>query len=50
MIAVRMSGTVDVVGIRAARMRLASFSGWFTDGHDTPDLKEAKELRDELAA
>jgi hypothetical protein len=29
-------------------MRLASFYGWFTEGFDTLDLKEAKTLLDEL--
>ena len=27
---------------------LASVYGWFTEGFDTPDLKEAKALLDEL--
>jgi hypothetical protein len=34
-------------------MRLASFSlryGWFTEGFDTLDLKEAESLLDELGA
>jgi predicted ATPase len=36
-------------GCRAeARDLLASVYGWFTEGFDTPDLKEAKELLDEL--
>jgi hypothetical protein len=29
---------------------LAPIYGWFTDGFDTLDLKEAKALLDELAA
>ena len=29
---------------------LAPLYGWFTEGFDTPDLKEAKTLLDELAA
>jgi predicted ATPase len=33
-----------------ARELLASVYGWFTEGFDTLDLKEAKELFDELAA
>ena len=33
----------------AARDRLAPIYGWFTEGFDTPDLKEAKALLDELA-
>jgi hypothetical protein len=33
-----------------ARELLAPVYGWFTEGFDTLDLKEAKELRDELAA
>ena len=33
-----------------ARDLLASVYGWFTEGFDTLDLKEAKKLLDELAA
>jgi DNA-binding winged helix-turn-helix (wHTH) protein/predicted ATPase len=33
----------------AARALLASIYGWFTEGFDTVDLQEAKELLDELA-
>jgi predicted ATPase len=33
-----------------ARDLLAPVYGWFTEGFDTPDLKEAKPLLDELAA
>ena len=29
---------------------LAPVYGWFTEGFDTPDLKEAKALLDELAS
>jgi hypothetical protein len=32
-----------------ARERLAPVYGWFTQGFDTLDLKEAKRLLDELA-
>jgi predicted ATPase len=32
-----------------ARDLLAPLYGWFTEGFDTPDLKDAKELLDELA-
>ena len=32
-----------------ARELLAPVYGWFTEGFDTPDLKEAKALLDELA-
>ncbi|MGB8608534.1 hypothetical protein [Bradyrhizobium sp.] len=32
-----------------ARELLAPVYGWFTEGFDTLDLKEAKELLDELA-
>jgi predicted ATPase len=32
-----------------ARELLAAVYGWFTEGFDTPDLKEAKALLDELA-
>jgi predicted ATPase len=33
-----------------ARHLLAPVYGWFTEGFDTRDLKEAKALLDELAA
>ncbi|MGH9839341.1 MAG: AAA family ATPase [Blastocatellia bacterium] len=33
----------------AARARLADIYGWFTEGFDTPDLKEARALLDELS-
>jgi predicted ATPase len=33
-----------------ARELLAPVYGWFTEGFDTPDLKQAKALLDELAA
>jgi predicted ATPase len=33
-----------------ARELLAPVYGWFTEGFDTLDLKEAKALLDELAA
>ena len=33
-----------------AREPLATVYGWFTEGFDTLDLKEAKALLDELAA
>jgi predicted ATPase len=32
------------------RELLAPVYGWFTEGFDTPDLKEARALLDELAA
>jgi predicted ATPase len=32
-----------------ARELLASVYGWFTEGFDTPDLKDAKALLDEMA-
>jgi len=31
-----------------ARARLAEIYGWFTEGFDTADLKDAKTLLDEL--
>ena len=34
---------------RDARDLLAPIYGWFTEGFDTPDLKEAKFLLDELS-
>jgi len=33
----------------AAHALLAPIYGWFTEGFDTPDLKEAKALLDQLA-
>ena len=33
-----------------ARDLLAAIYNWFTEGFDTPDLKQAKALLDELAA
>ena len=33
-----------------ARELLAPVYGWFTEGFDTPDLKQAKALLDELTA
>jgi len=33
-----------------ARNLLAEINNWFTEGFDTPDLKEAKALLDELSA
>jgi predicted ATPase len=32
-----------------ARAMLADIYGWFTEGFDTADLKDAKELIDELS-
>ena len=37
-------------GKHQARELLAPVYGWFTEGFDTLDLKEAKALLDELAA
>jgi predicted ATPase len=39
----------DQHGHAEARDLLAPVYGWFTEGFDTPDLKEAKTLLDELA-
>ena len=36
--------------VQQAREQLAPVYGWFTEGFDTRDLKEAKALLDELAA
>jgi predicted ATPase len=36
--------------VQQARELLGPVYGWFTEGFDTRDLKEAKELLDELAA
>jgi hypothetical protein len=38
----------DQGGLTEARDLLAPVYGWFTEGFDTPDLKEAKVLLDEL--
>jgi hypothetical protein len=35
---------------REAYELLAPVYGWFTEGFDTLDLKEAKKLRDELSS
>ena len=40
----------DQSKVREARELLAPVYGWFTEGFDTRDLKEAKALLDELAA
>ena len=36
--------------VQEARELLAPVYGWFTEGSDTGDLKEAKALLDELAS
>jgi predicted ATPase len=36
--------------VQQARELLAPVYGWFTEGFDTPDLKQAKALLDELAS
>jgi predicted ATPase len=36
--------------VREARELLAPVYGWFTEGFDTRDLKEAKALLEELAS
>ena len=36
--------------VRQARELLAPLYGWFTEGFDTRDLKEAKALLEELGA
>ncbi len=36
--------------VRQARELLSPVYGWFTEGFDTRDLKEAKTLLEELAA
>ena len=40
----------DQSKVQQARELLAPVYGWFTEGFDTRDLKEAKELLEELAA
>ena len=37
------------IGIAEARDLLAPIHGWFTEGFDTADLKEAKALLDDLS-
>jgi hypothetical protein len=32
-----------------ARQMLAAIYAWFTEGHDTPDLREAQALLEELS-
>jgi len=47
--AVSLARLLSELGRRAeARHLLAPIYGWFTEGFDTPDLKEAKALLDEL--
>jgi predicted ATPase len=36
--------------VAEARQALAGIYGWFTEGFDTPDLKEAKALLEELSS
>jgi predicted ATPase len=36
--------------VQQARELLAPVYGWFTEGHNTRDLEEAKALLEELAA
>jgi predicted ATPase len=36
--------------VQQARELLAPVYGWFTEGFETPDLKEAKALLEELVA
>jgi predicted ATPase len=36
--------------VQQARELLAPIYGWFTEGHNTRDLKEAKAVLEELAA
>jgi predicted ATPase len=43
-------GTEGTLSARQARELLAPVYGWFTEGFDTRDLKEAKALLDELHA
>ena len=40
----------DQSKVQQARELLAPIYGWFTEGFDTRDLKEAKALLDELAS
>lgn len=46
-----MSTRLDRQGKRnEARTMLADIYGWFTEGFDTVELKDAKELLDQLSA
>ena len=46
----RTTLTLGVLMRQQARELLAPVYGWFTEGFDTRDLKEAKSLLDELAS
>jgi hypothetical protein len=43
-------GTANQGKVQQARELLAPVYGWFTEGFDTRDLKEAKALLEELAS
>ena len=45
----RGSGAIRISGMTLVRL-LAPVYGWFTEGFDTLDLKEAKSLLDELSS
>ena len=45
-----MGGQCQEGKVQQARELLASVYGWFTEGFDTLDLKEARALLKELAA
>ena len=45
----RNPGDPSAGQIEEARDFLAPVHGWFTEGFDTPDLKDAKALLEELA-
>jgi predicted ATPase len=45
-----VAGAAVALSARQARELLAPVYGWFTEGFDTRDLKEAKALLEELAS
>ena len=47
-LAMQVAPARDQGKVQQARELLAPVYGWFTDGFDTRDLKEAKALLDEL--
>jgi predicted ATPase len=49
-LALTISGSRDQGKVQQARELLAPVYGWFTEGFDTRDLKEAKALLEELAS
>jgi hypothetical protein len=46
----KASETIEITNAQEARELLAPVYGWFTEGFDTVDLKDAKALLGELTA